>query len=540
MSKSGNHQHGAFADRIDAIFSEFAHPGSPGCAVGVIRDGDWLFKKGYGCANLEHDLPITPDSVFNLASMSKQFTAICIWLLVEQGKLSPNDDVCEYLPELHESGIEVRHLMHHLSGIRDYLSLLELLEIPLDATLTNETLLEVFVRQRTLNFDPGQNHAYTNSGYVLLSILIERVSGLSLAQFAQKHVFEPLGMKSTCFLDDHRKIIARRVSGYTPDWDGDGFLKADADLNIIGDGGVLSSLEDLKKWDANFYQNKLGIGDSGLIQQMLTPGQLNDGLVLDYAGGLILDNYKGFKRVGHGGSFSGFRTEMTRIPELRLTVMLLSNLDSSDVSLWVDQIMDLVFEEIGLSESSSWEIDSTPLESSETKLIVGTYIEDSAEGVLMELAMEGDRLVRRIPDIPDREIVRIGPWLYSWKTDDVSLQFNLDDANVIGLFQDRTRIGQKGSYWRRFENHDATVEEMRSYVGVYQSDELGVTLKLTMEDNALFLHAPGLPPLELVAPIRDDLRAPYGIRLEMIRVQGEINGLRYATFRAYNLFFRKV
>jgi CubicO group peptidase (beta-lactamase class C family) len=239
--------------RLDGVFAAYDRTDSPGCALGVYRDGQVAYTRGYGMANLELGAGITPQSVFDIGSTSKQFTATSILLLARQGKLSLDDDIRKYIPELPNYGkaITIRHILTHTSGLRDYLTLWNLAGVD-DADLTtDDDALALIVRQRELNFAPGEQWLYSNSGFFLASIIVKRVSGQSLAQFAAEHIFKPLGMAHTRYNDDHMAIIPNRATGYAPRRGG-GFATDMSNFEQTGDGGVQTSVEDLLRWDENF------------------------------------------------------------------------------------------------------------------------------------------------------------------------------------------------------------------------------------------------------------------------------------------------
>ncbi len=309
--------------QVDEIFSAYDHTWTPGCAVGVIRDGEFVLRRGYGMANLEYGVALSPQSVFRIGSASEPFTAAAILLLAQEGKLSLDDDVRNYLPELNDFGVPVtiRQLIHHTSGYRDYLTLADLTGLRDDDYYTNADLLAMLSRQRELNFNPGDEHLYSNSGYWLLSQVVERASGKSLKEYAAEEMFAPLGMSATHFHDDHTEIVPQRASGYAPD--GDGFSISMTTLPMIGDGGVFTTVDDLLRWDQNFYDSS--VGGPEFVEQMLRTGILNDGEELTYASGLGVDTYRGLKMVSHAGGFVGFRAEMIRFPDERVSVICLCN-----------------------------------------------------------------------------------------------------------------------------------------------------------------------------------------------------------------------
>jgi CubicO group peptidase (beta-lactamase class C family) len=311
-------------EKVDKLFVQWDKPNSPGCSLGVIKDGKFVYKRSYGSANLDYNVPLSSESVFYIASTSKQFTAASILLLIQRGVISLDDDIRKYFPELpkYESPITVNHLIHHTSGVRDYLELMAMAGRKLDAPFGNEEAIELIARQNGLNFKPGESYLYSNSNYVLMADIVRRVSGKSLRVFADENIFRPLGMVNTHFNDDRTAIVKSRVVSYSP-IEGGGFRQNIKTIEAMGDGNLLTTVEDLAKWDQNFYDNKVG-GD-GFSRQLLTRTKLNNGEEISYGFGLVNGEYKGLKTVAHGGGFMGFRTEMIRFPEQRFTVICLCN-----------------------------------------------------------------------------------------------------------------------------------------------------------------------------------------------------------------------
>ncbi len=328
-------------DRVDALFAGWDRAGSPGAALGIIRDGRLIYARGYGMANLEYDVPITPQSVFRTGSVGKQFTAICAAVLAERGRLSLDDDIRKHLPEMpaYERPITVRHLIHHTSGLRDYLELQGLAGRVDDYFFTKEEGIALLARQKGLNFPPGEKYQYSNSGYFLLGEIVARVRGISLREFMRREIFEPLGMKSTHLHDDRNFIVRNRATGYAPR-DG-GYRIAMTQLEIVGDGSVFTSIEDFLLWDRNFYDNRLGRRTRGLIDMILTPGRLNDGSAIDYAFGLRIDTYRGLRRVSHSGSYMGYRATYRQFPDQRFSVVVFANLSTFDPSRLADAVADI-------------------------------------------------------------------------------------------------------------------------------------------------------------------------------------------------------
>ncbi|HWN97895.1 MAG TPA: serine hydrolase domain-containing protein, partial [Blastocatellia bacterium] len=315
--------------KVDEVFAVFDKPDSPGCALAVIKDGRIVYKRGYGQSNLEDGVAISPASIFHVASISKQFTAMAIVLLAQQGKLSLDDDVRKYVSEVPDFGerITIRHLIHHTSGLRDQWSLLELAGWREDDVITEGDILELVSRQKELNFKPGAEHLYCNTGYTLLAVIVKRVSGQSLREFADANIFKPLAMTSTHFHDDHSMIVKGRTSAYQRTKQG-GLKVSIPVFDTYGATSLFTTVEDMAKWDQNFVDKTVG-GEAG-INQMLSVGLLNNGKRLGYAFGLSLGEYKGLKTVGHGGADAGYRADFLRFPEQRFSVVCLCNLSTSN------------------------------------------------------------------------------------------------------------------------------------------------------------------------------------------------------------------
>jgi CubicO group peptidase (beta-lactamase class C family) len=312
-------------EQVDALFARWDRPDSPGCALGIVQDGELIYERGYGLASLEYAVPITADSVFLVASTSKQFVAACALLLAQQSGLGLDDDVRRYLPELprYPWPITLRHLVHHTSGLREEGLLFWFAGQKLEDT-TNADMLALITRQQRLNSRPGDAHAYCNSGYTLLAEIIQRVSGQTLRAFAHDQLFGPLGMGCTRFDDDHTEVVPHRVSSYSPR-PGGGYARHLKTHDTVGPGGLLTTIRDLCRWDENFYTPT--VGGPGFLAQLLARGRLNDGCELNYAGGLVHGQYRGLPYVHHGGQMLGFRSEMVRFPEQRFTVICLANVN---------------------------------------------------------------------------------------------------------------------------------------------------------------------------------------------------------------------
>ena len=318
--------------QIDNLFSAY-NQATPGVAVAVVKDGKIIFKKGYGTANLEYDTPITPKTVFQIASVSKQFTAFSIYLLEKQGKISLEDDIRKYVPEVPDFGktVRIKHLLAHTGGIRDQWSLLTLAGWRMDDIITTEHILKIISRQKELNFEPGSQFLYSNSGYTLLAEVAARASGKTFAEYTKENIFAPLGMNDTQFYDDANRIVKNRAGSYEKV--NGAYRKMNLNHSTVGATGLLTTVEDLSKWALNFESPK--VGDAELIRRFNEPSLLNNGqpvlfAVINgensyHAKGQFTRNYRGVDLLNHSGHDAGFRTFLLRFPEKKLSIIALSN-----------------------------------------------------------------------------------------------------------------------------------------------------------------------------------------------------------------------
>ncbi len=527
-------------DKVDKLFSKWDSTISPGAALAIIKDGKIIYKRGYGMANLEHNIPITPTSVFRIGSTSKQFTASCIAILALQGKISLDDDIRKHIPELpkYERPITIRHLLHHTSGIRDYLTLGAIAALPDDHFYTPEDSVELLSRQKGLNFLPGEEHLYSNSGYFLLGVIVERVSGKSLNDFAQTHIFKPLGMKNTHFHDDHTMVVKNRADGYSPQKKG--FRIDMTTLDHVGDGGVFTTVEDLFLWDQAFYNYKLG---KELMELIQTPGVLNNGKKLDYAFGLSITEYKGLKKVSHGGGFVGFRAQMARFPEQKFTVICLANLGTINPSRLCNQVADIYLtdklKEAPKEPKKKEKIKAVALSKQELEDIVGNY-QDERTGTWTIISIKEDKLVME------------AMWRKYGLTPVSKTRFKALDApfdNLIEFFPDekgrirKAKVTMEGrddiSLVKSSLLSPLTPAQLKEYAGEYYNDELPATYKLALEKGSLFFKHKNAPKGALKAMDRDKFTLRW-FSIEFVRDKRErINGFVLAAGRAANIEFVK-
>ena len=386
---------------VDEVFADVAKPGSPGCAVAVARDGKLLYAKGYGLANIEQNVALTPESVFDIGSTSKQFSAASILLLEKQGKLSVNDDVHKYIPELPDYGkkITILNLLNHTSGLRDYLVLFELAGVNTDSVTTDEEALALIARQKALNFDPGAEWLYSNSGFFLLSVIVKRTSGQSLRQFAAENIFQPLNMTHTLYRDSHTLLVPNRALAYDPVEKGPGYTFDVSYFEQTGDGAVHTSVGDLLKWDENFYTAQ--VGGKPFLAELQEPGKLNSGKTLDYAKGLFISKYRGLNTVSHGGSWGGYRAELLRFPDQHFSVVCLCNRSDGSTERRAKQVADIYLTSVLKDKEPKKDEDDeeqpkakpeVPVAAEELKKLAGDYWSDEL-GVAYRLQLVNGKLV---------------------------------------------------------------------------------------------------------------------------------------------------
>ena len=331
--------------KVDQLFAEWNRSDSPGAAVAVTKDGEIIYKQGYGMANLEYDIPITPTSIFDIASVSKQFAGFAIATLSHEGKLSVDDDIRTYLPDVPDFGhtITIRHLLHHTSGLRDWVQSLVIAGVGMEDVISFRHILKMARHQKALNFKPGREFLYSNTGYNLLAEIVETVTGNSFREWTDTHIFKPLAMTDTHFHDDHQMVLKNRAYSYQAAEEGQ-FKHAVNNTTALGSSSLYSTVEDLAKWILNFDNPR--IGGQAIIEQMYERGVLNDGEQIGYAFGLNIGEYRALKTVGHSGSWRGFRSHLIHFPDQKFGVVILCNLDTFNPLSLAEKVADLYLEDV--------------------------------------------------------------------------------------------------------------------------------------------------------------------------------------------------
>jgi len=477
---------------VDRIFGQWDKADSPGCALAIINKGEFMYKRGYGMAKLEPAVPIVAETLFNIGSMSKQFTAASIILLAEGANISLDDDIRRYLPEFPDYGdvISIRHLLHHTSGIRDYAWLMLLGRKSFQNANTGDAqrILELITRQKHLYFRPGQDYYYSNSNYLLLALIIERVTGSSLAEYERMHIFEPLGMRHTFVREDAVLPIEHAAQGYVKDTAG-GYHTKD-DWIAPGPGGVYSTVGDLFLWDQNFNFNK--IGGKNFNATMITPAKLNNGEVTPYACGLEVDRYRGLKTIGHKGFTESFDTYMVRFPDQDFSIICLANVEvhSDRLSMRVaDLYLGAKLEPEAPQQPQPEPVQriEVTLDPSVLDLYVGAYRFDF--GLVVTIKRENGKLLMEADKQPTVELSPESKTDFSVKTAGAQISFNEDESgSVTGL--SLTQMGRKMQARRIESAGGLSPQQLSEYVGHYYSDELEVTYSIMARDGQLIVTAP--------------------------------------------------
>ena len=517
---------------VDRVFEAYRGTDSPGCALGVSRNGRVVYERGYGMANLETGTPITPASIFHVASVSKQFTAMAIMLLARDGKLSVDDDIRKYLPEIPSYGttITIRHLLTHTSGLRDQWDLIGLARGRFEEDrITEADVMDIVPRQTALNFTPGAEYLYSNTGFTLLGVIVKRVSGKSLRDFADERIFKPLGMTNTHFHDDYTMLGPGRTSAYV--MRGGALHVSIPNYDTYGATSLFTTVGDLLKWEANF--DNPTVGNRALIARMEAPTPLTGGDTSNYGFGLVADRYRGARIVNHSGGDAGYRTFVERFPDLGLATVVLCNSGSANPALLARRVADAY---LG-SALAPVQADVTPqsaapgitLSPEKLRARAGAYLEARTmtvnglsfrDGKLM-LGFQGNQPL--VPISEDRMAV---------PGETTVLVFN-DAAATVDLIRPTGRSVRM----ERRTTVTATPQLMASYAGEYVSDELGGALKQVVATDSTLVLRTGTSSAITLRLMFADTFVGGGYTIQFSRVRGQVTGFDVTNGRIRHVKF---
>jgi CubicO group peptidase (beta-lactamase class C family) len=514
------------SQQVDQIFATFNRPGSPGCSLGVIRNGAFVYRKSYGEASLELSVPFSPESVFYVGSVSKQFTAASLVLAAEQGSLSLDDDVRKYIPELLDYGHEItlRQMLNQTSGFRDFFSLIYFSGHDAADFNTSAELLKLVESQRGLNNVPGDEWVYSNTNYFLLGVVLERATHKTLAQFAEENILHPLGMTHTRFYDDASAVVPGRVPAYYPGKEGNFLVGWSTTYSIVGGGGLMTTVDDLLKWDNNFYANRLGKGT--LLKELETPGVLNNGKHTMYGMGLTLENYRGLPVVEHDGSLFGYRADLLRFPAQKFSVICLCNISNGSPDLRSRRVADLYLKDVLQPNSTAASTAAKPLP--DPKVFAGQYFDPHAFAIFAFTAADGNLQWGQ----PMQR--KSANQFYNYMGDLITFQGQGD--SMMATWERNGQVIYAGKRLGEFHLSDS---ELKEFVGDYRSREVNGEFQIAFEQGQLVLKNRNNPPVKLTAIAKDEFNAEGSLMIVFQRETGRVSGLIASAPEARGIEFNR-
>lgn len=489
-----------------------------------VRANDIVSFKAYGLADLEHSVAITPQTIFEAGSVSKQFTAAAVLLLAKDGKLSLDDPARKYIPELLDYGspLTIRHLLTHTSGLRDWGSVVEIAGSPRwSRVYTHADVLEIVGRQRALNFFPGTQWSYSNTGYNLAAIVVSRVSGVSFEEFTRRRMFEPLGMMDTSWDVDHTRVVPRRAVGYSEQTDG--FHTFIAFEDVYGNRGLLTTVGDLLKWNENFVSPK--VGDLAFVRELEQPGRFSDGRRHNYAFGLFVGERNALREISHGGGTAGYRADLVRYPDQQVSVAVLCNVTTANATDYSRAVADLY-----LPPAKPASVEAYRLTEAEFAGATGLY-RHRVTGVPLTLARDQDRIRLDFGGSSAPLTALTGSRFL------VMPGFTIDaDANDVRL---TSPFGTVETFVR-VRPARPTVEQLREYVGDYVSDEAAASISIALENGSLMLNRRPDTKLQLSATYADAFNVTrLGMLIFRRDISGRIIELSVVQDRVWDLRFTR-
>jgi CubicO group peptidase (beta-lactamase class C family) len=536
-------------DTVDQLFAKWKQPSSPGCSLGISRNGRVEYERGYGLANLELNTPITPESVFEAASISKQFTAMSIMLLVNRGQLSLDDDVRKYLPELpvYPTPVRIRHLLNHSSGIRDAFHILELSAPEDQYGDRNDVILAQLARQRSLNYEPGTETQYNNGGYVLAAIIVKRVSGQPLAAFAKANIFTPLGMVNTRFQDDPAVIVPNRASNYYRDGGTWRFVPFGTQPGAVGNSGLWTTVGDLLRWARNLANPM--VGSSRLLADMQTPQSPPSSDQVLWGLGFEIREHRGAAFVGHGGGDRGIDTYFAWYPKQQLAIAVLCNTDNIGSMQLAQRIADLYLPapvtEPAVASASTSNRSSSPSPApagqpsiEQLEANAGLYRADGSESFVRVFVREGQlRLALGTGTFESFRLVPVSHARFTVGESTFAVEFT-PPGRPKGL---RSFAGEKQTgTFERLEPFRPSPAQLRAYAGVYASDELNVEWTIAEQGATLVIRRPGSADT-VIEPLATDMFTTIGDFMKFSRdASGTTTGFTLVSHGVRSLRFERV
>ncbi|WP_339715403.1 serine hydrolase domain-containing protein [uncultured Kriegella sp.] len=529
-----------FESRVDSVFAEYNDIVKPGAAVAVVMNGEIVFQKGYGSANLEYDIPVTSSTIFHIASVSKQFTVFSILLLVEEGKLDFDDDIRKYIPEVPDFGktISLRHLASHTSGLRDQWNLLAMAGWRQDDVITKEHVLKLVAKQKELNFEPGEAYTYCNTGFTLLAEVVSRVSGQSFAEFTKSRIFDPLQMTNTLFYDDHEKIVKNRAYSYHSD--DLGFKKSVLSYANVGATSLFTTVEDLSLWAMNFGSPK--VGNNEIINQLNTLATLNNGETFGGAHGQFVNKYRGLNQIQHGGADAGYRSYLGRFPDQNFAVSVFSNFASANTRGLAMRITDIFLEDALISESEN-KVEAAKYEklsNEELEAFAGSYWNE-AGSYSRKVFLKNDTLRYSRGEGNESLIVPIGNNIFDMLSvgvdSKVGFEIEKEQKTIIVTIDDGDTIISKSYIPINYSK-----EQLQEFAGTFYSEELSTSYSFKIKNDTLTATHSRLNDIR-INPIKKDMFFGDQWFFNNIKFERDnsnaISGIRISNGRVKNLLFKK-
>jgi CubicO group peptidase (beta-lactamase class C family) len=516
---------------LDRVFSRYSSREGPGCSAAASREGRTVYEAGYGSAMLEADVPITPASIFHAASISKQFTAFAIQLLARDGKLSLDDDIRKHLPEIPDYGhkITIRHLLNHTSGLRDQWDLLSLARGRFEEErITEADVLDIVSRQKALNFTPGTEYLYSNSGYTLAGTIVARVSGKSLRQFADDRIFKPLGMTGTHFHDDFTMVVKGRTLAYSPRPDGSWRFSI-PNFDTYGATSLFTTVGDLLKWQENFRRPV--VGDDAMFREMQTTAVLVNGDSTGYGLGITMGGPRGRRLVGHSGADAGYRAYTGRYPEHGLAVAVLCNAATANPAALSDSIAK-VYLGAGPAGPAAPAAGKTKPTTEELGRVAGVYV-NRVTGSPTFISVKDGNLIVGQTNGPT--LVPVTATRFWFAPQSAEWEFR-PTGELVATFR-----GQPPRQPLTLVKRTATrpsAADLARYAGSFYSEELGATYIVSAGDTALTFRTRTNPPRTMTHAYGDTFLGFALIEFQR-NASGQVTGLLMSTGRTRKVRFDK-